>query len=657
MVRILTYSVCFAAFIFTLTAMPSYDDVLLVIKAGDAASAEIGTYFQTARKIPAVNVATISLSGSGATKVPMAQRDQFVTDIKNYIDANGLAGKINYIVLSSGFPTKGYDNAGSTAWSILDVYIMHKLSSMYPLASWCTNNPYAYIRKSNYLNRESIKFSKSKYGYYIVTRLDGPSRSAIKKMIDNFGPTVFDSWQGGVKYVVDSMAQYTGSSAQQHHEDIRANITARGGTFVLWRTNDGFVNNCSGINFLDADWVVGADGAYSRGSVISSFPHQWKRLSFRPGSVMQTYRSFPTGDGYFATTQFGLWEYNPGTLTSRMASDGSDYEVMNMADVGINEDDHTIWCATSLHPDHESISTHDHVSVDYMRRHGAGVAVYDKSGNLIVRYTKDNTGGGLLCDAVYTVSYDKFNHRMWVGTFSGVCYFNTVTRSWGTPAGLTHPDGARVAQIYVDPTTSGQRIYVTFTQGGSGTSTRVPNRLASWHRVFEYNVGGNSTAVLSLGVADTFYSAKVAKTDADIIWFRYGTNRNSTNFYYLRKVQLSTSAKLYEVSFRDIGGLDYTPPMSHVRCPHNIVVDASGATKYLYTPIGTSNAAPTIKNGVLRITEGAVPAAEIWGSAGMWTGTSPELANVVGHVVIQNQFHPDRIYLVTRQHSKILSTS
>lgn len=651
MARIAAYAVCFVAFIAQLAAMPSYDDVLLVIKSGDAASAEIGAYFQAARKIPAVNVATIALSGSGATKVSMALRDQFVTDIKNYIDANGLAGKINYIVLSSGFPTKGYDNAGSTAWSILDVYIMHRLSAMYPTASWCTNNPYSYIRKDNYTNREKIKFTKNKYGYYIVTRLDGPSRSAIKKMIDNFGPAVFDSAKN-VKYVIDSMAQYTGSSASQHHPEIQANIEARGGTFVLWQTNNGFVHDCSDINFLDADWVVGADGSYSRGSVISTFPHQWKRLQFKPGSVMNTYRSFPTGDGYFATSQFGLHSFNGTTITSMMQTDGSDFEIMNMNSIVVNPEDHTLWCAAALHALHDGPSSHDHLSADYLSKNGAGVAVYNKSGTLITRHTKDT---GLLCNAVYTLTYDKYNHRMWAGTFSGVSYYDLVTRTWSTPAGLTHTDGARVAQIYVDPTTSGQLVYVTYINGSSGW--KVPNRLGSWHRVFEYNVAAGTTTVRNLGISDAFYSAQVAKSEADILWLRYATNKSPLNYHYIRKVKISTGEKLYELAFNNIGGIDHTPSLSHSGSGQNIIVSVDAGVTNIYSPIGTTNAAVTIRNGVLRIVDGAAPTAEIWGAAGWWSGTSSTMSNVIGDKVIQNPLHPDKVYLITREHNVIRSAS
>ncbi|MBI4977707.1 MAG: hypothetical protein HZC28_09505 [Spirochaetes bacterium] len=629
--------------------------MLLIIKSGDAASAEIGNYFKTARQIPDINVATINLPGSHGTTVSMAQRDQFTADISNYIQANGLAGKINYIVLSSGFPSKGTDSAGV---SFLDVYLMHKLSKIYP-TGWFANNPYAYVRKSNYTNRADIKFSREKYGYYIVSRLDGPSKYGIKKMIDNFGPSVFDTYTTGMKYIIDSQVQYQANTtaAEQHQENIRANIEARGGTFVLWRTNDGFAHDIDNISFLDCDWVIGADNTYSRGSVIANYPHQWKRLSFKPGSLMQAYRSFPTGNGYFTTREQGLHSYSSGTLTSVMAADGSDFEYNNMAGITVNPEDHTLWCASSVRADHSGTSSYDFTSPDYESRNGAGIVVYDKSGTVITRYTKENTGGGLLCNAVFTITYDKYNHRMWVGGFTGVSYFNLITKTWHTPAGLSHTEGARVLQIYVDPTTAGTNVYVSFT--GGNNQSKAYNKLANWTRVFEHNTATGTTTARTLGISGTIYSPFMVKTAPDIMWLRYASN-NTVTQQYLRKIQLSTDTALHEISFANIDGMDYRVHVSWSSanaCYHNVIADASSGTTYIYTPIASTNASVTVKNAVLRITDdGSSYIKQIWGATNWWSAASSSTSNISAYKLIQNPLHPEKIYLITRERNVMRST-
>lgn len=637
-----------AAIIFTasLAAMPSYDDVLLVVKRGDPQSVEIGDYFKAARGIPSVNVAVLNIPGTYGTVISKAQRDTLVSDISAHISANGLAGKINYIVLSSGIPVKAYDNPAGTAKSMIDVHLMYRLSAMYPVSAWMTNNPYAYIRKENFTNRSNIKFSRNKYRYCIVSRLDGPGTSAIKKMIDSAGAAAYDSYRTGVKYIVDSMQ----NPAVEHHADTKANIESRGGVFQMWDNSQGFVHDITDINFLDCDWVRGPAGGMTRNSVIAYFPHQWKRLSFKPGSLMCVYRSFPTGNGYFSAFQYGLHTYYNGTLVTNTRPDGSDSMLHNMAGVAVNEDDHTVWCALSVPPFFDGVSPDDIITADYMRRNGGGIAVYDTAGNCTANYTKSNTPG-LLCDAVYTTAYDAFNHRMWVGTFSGICYYDTVAKTWGTPAGLSHTDGARVAQIYVDPTTSGRKVYITFTAGGTGW--RVPNKLASYQRVFEYDVPSDTVFARSLGINDMFYSAQVVKTASNIIWLRYATNKNNVSSHYIRKVDLTTDAKLYELALADIAGTDYTPPQAHIICPMNLLADTSTGRAYIYSPIGTTNAGAAIKNGVLRIADGAAPAAAVWGSSA-WTFPAN---NTAGTKVFRNPKHPDRVYLLLRRYTLAQSSS
>ncbi|MBL8993091.1 MAG: hypothetical protein JNM63_07105, partial [Spirochaetia bacterium] len=387
--------------------MPSYQDVLLVVKSGDAKSLEVANYFKAARGIPGANVVTLACPGGQGSILTMAERDAFIQGLGSAISSGGLDGKINYIVLSSGFPAKSKDNPAGTAVNILDLVIMDRLSANYP-AHWFTNNTYAYIRKNNFTNRQNIKFTKAKYGHYILTRLDGPSVSAIKKMIDSFGPAAYAS-AAGVKYVVDSQ-----SPNAHYFPQVKANVESRKGSFIYWKTNDGIINNVRDMNFLDCDWVVGADGQVSRGSVISHYPHPFKRLGFKPGSLMNVFRSFPTGNGYFSPGYAGLYSHSGGVLTSRMAADGSDYLFQNISCLAIDENSHQIWCGLGVNPGHSTRSAFDIPVYSSESQMGNGIVVYDKSGNVLKHFTRENTGGGLLANGVYPITFDRFNKRMWV---------------------------------------------------------------------------------------------------------------------------------------------------------------------------------------------------------------------------------------------------
>ncbi|MBL8994124.1 MAG: hypothetical protein JNM63_12345 [Spirochaetia bacterium] len=147
-------SLVFLLLLANVFAMPSYDDVLLVVKSGDANSLDVANYFKSARKIPDLNVVTLPISGSPAS---LASRDALASGISNYLDANGLTNKIRFIVLSYGFPQEAYDTGGVNV-GLLDVFLTYRLARNEQ--AFATNNPYAFVRTENYNNRENIKFSR-----------------------------------------------------------------------------------------------------------------------------------------------------------------------------------------------------------------------------------------------------------------------------------------------------------------------------------------------------------------------------------------------------------------------------------------------------------------------------------------------------------------
>ncbi|HBE03923.1 MAG TPA: hypothetical protein DC049_15820, partial [Spirochaetia bacterium] len=619
-----------------LFSMPSYDDVLLVVKSANTLSSDTANYFKAARLIPDANVCTITVNGTTGTVISKAIRDQMALDIKNYLINNNLQSKINYIILSAGFPVMAWDDTAATKKSLVDVYIMHYLGDNYP-SSWVDNNPYAFIRKDQYNDRTNIKFSHNKYGYYILSRLDGPSISAIKKTIDGFGASAYESYKSGVKYVLDTTYMYSGFK----YPELQTELESRGVTWLHYLTNNGIIHDISGINFLDANWVNDTTGAYARGCEISWYPHHFKHLSFNPGSAMMVYRSFPTGAGRFAAMEQGLYYFQGGTHASMMKTDGTDYEMLNMSDVEINQDNNTLWCALGQRSEHQLVSSGSHTTVEVESRNGNGIAVYGKSGTLLARYTEENTGGGLLCNAVYEIKYDSYNKRMWVGTFEGVCYYDIQGGAWHTPSGLSHPNGARVREFYIDPTTAGKYIYVTYARGR--TSGRVPNALANWTRVFEYNIQTDTVTIKNFGISSYFYAASIVKTQTNVFWMRYMTNNCQS---YI--VKIINNSIVNTVNLANIGGKSYVPiaPLDYNR--QNLIYASYGGVTNIFVPIGTTNASADIKVGVLRIKDdGTSITANVWGSS-LWYDSTNYI--YTGDRIHQNPFAPEKIYLSTRDY-------
>ena len=92
------------------SAQTNYNDVLVVINSNSTISDSIGTYFATARNIPAVNIARIAVSTS--EEIDSTEFNKLRSQLENYITGHNLQNQINYIVTTKGVPLKV--NRGNT---------------------------------------------------------------------------------------------------------------------------------------------------------------------------------------------------------------------------------------------------------------------------------------------------------------------------------------------------------------------------------------------------------------------------------------------------------------------------------------------------------------------------------------------------------------
>ncbi|MHB9140031.1 MAG: hypothetical protein ACYC4Q_11570, partial [Victivallaceae bacterium] len=186
-----------------LWAMPSYDDVLLVVNDKSPASLEIGDYFKTVRKIPDVNVVHVSVSdwqsAGSENEYGSMNKDEkkaLLDAIRNHITVNKLADKINYIVLTRGIPMYAASpEFTGTTFHLTDIYLLFNLSESATdnaIPDIFCRNKYFYYYNTDILNK---KFSSKMFGYYIVSRLDGSGVNNIKKMIDDTGFPAYESYK------------------------------------------------------------------------------------------------------------------------------------------------------------------------------------------------------------------------------------------------------------------------------------------------------------------------------------------------------------------------------------------------------------------------------------------------------------------------------
>lgn len=163
----------------------NYNDVAVIINDNSQTSIDIGTYFQQQRNIPSQNI--IYISATNNEIVDSLEFEQIRHQIETYLTLNDLGDSINYIVTTKGVPLKVKQDtcdvssfANCASFDSELSLILSSLSSNIA-NSGRVNNPYLY---------GSDHFSRSKYGIYLVTRLDGYSKNDVINLIDRSGPHI-----------------------------------------------------------------------------------------------------------------------------------------------------------------------------------------------------------------------------------------------------------------------------------------------------------------------------------------------------------------------------------------------------------------------------------------------------------------------------------
>jgi len=161
--------------------------VLVIINRNSADSLAIGRYYVQKRLIPSTNVLEISTGTEEETT-----RDTFGVDVEPALRSklSGLRGKIDYIVLTKGFPLRFGEGRGVDAYiSVMELGKDRRDAIM---------NAQIKQMISPYVGKEE-PFSREKYGFYLVTRLDGYTATDAKALVDRslaakggLGPFVFD---------------------------------------------------------------------------------------------------------------------------------------------------------------------------------------------------------------------------------------------------------------------------------------------------------------------------------------------------------------------------------------------------------------------------------------------------------------------------------
>ena len=255
------------------------DHVLVVINEASIESAEIGAYYRAKREIPRENVVFVNVSRT--EEIPTGEYKSSIEDpVKAAIKKS--KNRIDYIVLTKGVPIRlaedpKYAVDAMLAGMNLQFRPIDKLEEVE-------------IRRAvnPYYNKDE-PFDSSKFGFYLVTRLDGYTVADAKRLVDSSlaakpekGPFFFDEAANrrGAGYVE---MQRTLSQA---HDSLRG----RGFESTL-ETTEAFVAPSEPLM-----------GYASWGSNDNAFTlDAYKRITFKPGAICETFVS-TSGRTFLPTT-------------------------------------------------------------------------------------------------------------------------------------------------------------------------------------------------------------------------------------------------------------------------------------------------------------------------------------------------------------------
>ncbi len=260
------------ALLFLLVTPPEGERVLLVINGWSKPGMEIGKYYAAKRALPRSNVIHVETPPEEEVGFERYKKD-IEEPVRKALAR--LKGKVDFIVFTKDVPMRFSDKGFHGGYS-LDAYLaMHEkplpfLENFDEASLGKAKNPYFGKREA---------FNHSKYGFYLVTRLDGYSTSDVKLMIDHSVRAV------GTKglFLLDEADNRKAGDYLATQKGLSAAATLLKGR--------GFqVSLDSTASFLaPAEPLMGYASWGSNDSAFSL--DAYRRLRFQPGSIAETFVS------------------------------------------------------------------------------------------------------------------------------------------------------------------------------------------------------------------------------------------------------------------------------------------------------------------------------------------------------------------------------
>lgn len=162
----------------------SYNDVAVIINDNSTVSDQIGTYFKLKRNIPEQNM--IHVSAPNTEQIDSLEFEQIRVQVESYLINNNLVDSINYIVTTKGVPLK--IDAGCVTDSLPESRCASVDSELALILGPYAGSIGQNSSIQNPMYESHANFSRDSMGIYLVTRLDGYTKSDVFNLIDRSGP-------------------------------------------------------------------------------------------------------------------------------------------------------------------------------------------------------------------------------------------------------------------------------------------------------------------------------------------------------------------------------------------------------------------------------------------------------------------------------------
>ncbi len=238
--------------------------VLVVVNTRSADSRTVADYYTQKRKVPRANVVEISCSDGDEIT-----RSEFETRLRPAVEKRArLNPDISYVVLTRGIPFRFSDFGSDGGFSVDSV-----------LATCVMVHPPNQKVLSPIVGLDQ-RFSRREYGLLLVTRLDGPSVSDAKRLVDS---ALAARPVAGPFYLRDSFAM--GMS------DAAAILSSRGllTEWVKGYNNPNYPNYQGSGGPFEAHWGAGPhDSEYTDA--------EYRAMRFYPGALCDLTWSFSAAE-------------------------------------------------------------------------------------------------------------------------------------------------------------------------------------------------------------------------------------------------------------------------------------------------------------------------------------------------------------------------